>query len=165
MSIFGGVEHLYPRHLYVLAERPRRCRAMDRLDMRGEPKYSGEHSCIIGKRKTAPNPCQGSVARSNDEVGKRCEQDTAHSHWGRRIEGTVVSRHQVLHERKSPGELLERGPKISAHGSLLLLEVLNGGLIPRSHDHNLWRKELGRPDMPPACSLQVRALSFAGLLP
>src|SRR5262245_61186141 len=107
---------------------------MDRLDVCGEPEYGGEHSCVIGKSKPrkAPEPYQGSIAPSKDEVGERCKQDTAHSHWGRRIERATVSRYQLLNERKASGELLERGPKIPAYRSLLLLDVLNGGPIPPS---------------------------------
>ena len=55
---------------------------------------------IIGKRQTAPKPCQRSIAPSNDEGGKRCEQDTAHS----QIKSTIVSRHRNLQAGAHSGQ-------------------------------------------------------------
>jgi hypothetical protein len=99
--------------------------------MRGEPKQGSEHSCVVGKRKTAPKPREGSIAPSNDEVGKRRKQDTAYSHGRVWIKGAVVSRDQVLNERQFSCELLNYGPKVTTHSAFMLLEGQSGGPVRR----------------------------------
>src|SRR5262249_55551768 len=112
-----------------------------RLDMRGEPKQGSEHSCVVSKRKTAPKPREGSIAPSNDEVGKRRKQDTAYSHRRVWIKGAVVSRDQVLNERQFSCELLDYGPKVTPHSALSPLEGKRGAPIPRAHNSPLWQKK------------------------
>ena len=124
--------------------------------MRGESEHGGQDGCVVGETKSreAAEPSQRSRAKSKDEVDERCEQDAAHAHGGRRIEGAVISGYHVLDKGYLPCEMLKLGPKIPAYRSLLLVKPQSGTLIPSAYNLNLTRTIRGS-DMASAHTLQA----------